>query len=148
MKDKVISQQSMSLYADQLGRGDGVGGESPKKRRPPARASSIALPTASTPLATQRPRGSSPLSRRSNSSLTARIDARIDGRQYTVEEKRPHSSIDSETVISVWINDEHFSLKMYDIMSMQKGDGLPKISNETFTIAPDTVSIRCLFNPK
>ena len=63
-------------------------------------------------------------------------------------EKAPKNSINSEIVISVWINDESFSLKMYDIMNMQKGDGLPKFSYETFTVTADTCSIRCLFNPK
>ena len=51
-------------------------------------------------------------------------------------------------VISAWINDESFSLKMYDIMNMQNGEGIPKFSYETFTITADTCSIRCLFNPK
>ena len=38
---------------------------------------------------------------------------------------------------------------MYDIMNMYKTEeGQTKITNETFNIAPDTVAIRCLYNPK
>ena len=33
-------------------------------------------------------------------------------------------------------------------MNMQKSEGLPKITNETFSVAPDTTQIRCLYNPK
>ena len=40
-------------------------------------------------------------------------------------------------------------MKMYDIMNMYKSEeGQTKINNETFNIAPDTVAIRCLYNPK
>ena len=80
-----------------------------------------------------RSRASPNLSRRSNSSSPSRLDAR----QYTIQAKQPEDAEETEIIISAWINDESFGLKMYDIMSMLKGDGLPKISNETFSIAPD-----------
>lgn len=96
----------------------------------------------------QRSRASPPLTKGSNSYSNSNIDARVDGRQYTIEVKEEEDTNNSETIISAWINDENFSLKMYDIMNMQKGEGLPKITNETFTVAPDTTFIRCLYNPK
>lgn len=51
---------------------------------------------------------------------------------------------------SVWIDETDFRIKTYDIMSVDKDENghTEKITNETFSITPDTTSIRNLYNPK
>ena len=67
-----------------------------------------------------------------------------------VGENKAGESAEPEIVISSWIDESDFCLKMYDIIALLKGEeGLfAKISNETFNIADGTAQIRVLYSPR